>query len=126
VATNYNPRPPLVPANMLGLATVSQTWRAVRPISNDGVKVVPMQDIARLNTRIDYVLGLVAQQRLESSANTRATGIIKGLLTDPFLNDDLRDAGQAQTGAIIDGILTLPIDVTPRSATAALRACPRR
>lgn len=113
IATNYNPRPPIVPNNMLAIATIQQTWRATRPVTNDGVKVVPMGDIAQLNDRIDYVLGLVAQARLESSANLKKTGIAKGILTDPFLDDSLRDAGQAQTAAIVDGILTLPIDVTP-------------
>ncbi|MFL5900995.1 MAG: DUF4815 domain-containing protein [Solirubrobacterales bacterium] len=113
VATNYNPRPPMVPVNMLGLASVQQTWRTSRPVTNDAVKVVPMADLARLNDRIDYVLGLVAQARLESSANLKKTGIGKGVLTDPFLDDTLRDAGVSQTGAIIDGILTLPVDVTP-------------
>jgi hypothetical protein len=112
VATNYNQRAPIVPSNMLGLASIQQTWLANRPVTNDGVKVVPMADIARLNDRIDYVLGLVAQQRLENSAAVRATGVIKGILTDPFLDDSYRDAGVAQTGAIIDGVLTLPIDVT--------------
>lgn len=112
VATNYNPRAPIVPSNMLGLASIQQTWLASRPVTNDGVKVVPMGDIARLNTRIDYVLGLVAQQRLENSAAVRATGVIKGILTDPFLDDSYRDEGIAQTAAIIDGILTLGIDVT--------------
>lgn len=116
VATNYNPRPPIVPSNMLSLASIQQTWRANRPVANDAVKVVPMADLSRLDDKISYVLGLVAQQRLESSAQTRASGIIKGIFTDPFLDDSLRDEGVAQTAAIVDGVLTLPIDVTPAAA----------
>ncbi|TMN46312.1 DUF4815 domain-containing protein, partial [Pseudoalteromonas piscicida] len=34
-----------------------------------------------------------------------------GVFVDPFLDDDLRDAGRAQSAAIIDGELLLPIDV---------------
>ena len=116
VSTNYHPRPPIVPSNMLGIASIQQTWRADRPVSSDGVRVVPMQDISRMNDRIDYVLGLVAQQRLETSAQMRATGIVKGILADPFIDDSLRNAGEVQTGAIVEGVLTLPIDVTPAFA----------
>lgn len=114
--SNYNPRPPVVPSNMLGLATISQTWRATRSITNDGVRVVPMSDIAQLNDRIDYVLGLVAQQRLESSANLRSTGVVKGVLTDPFVDESQMDAGAGSTAAIVDGMLMLANDGTIEAA----------
>lgn len=111
VSANLNPMEPLVPDTLLPLATIKQTWDSGRVIENDGVRVVPMKDIAQINTRIDYVLSLVVQQRLESSVHTRESGSLKGLFTDPFLDDSQRDAGIAQTGAIFDGILTLPVDV---------------
>lgn len=109
VAASWNPLPPDVPENLLKLATIIQTWDASRSIINDGVRVVPMQDISALGERVDRLLMLVAQQRLESSVHTREAGVIAGLFTDPFLDDSMRDAGEAQTGAIFNGILTLPI-----------------
>lgn len=112
VSASSDPLAPTLPENLLGLATVNQTWDANRSIVNDGVRVVPMQDLAAINSRIDYVLSLVAQQRLESDVHSRESGALKGLFTDPFIDDSQRDAGIAQSGAIFGGVLTLPVAVT--------------
>lgn len=111
VASNNNPLPPQIPSTMLGLCTIQQNWMGSRVVTNDSVRVVPMNDIAKLSSRIDYVLGLVAQQRLESNIHTRTTGIIKSIFTDPFIDDTLRNAGVSQNGAVFGGVLTLPIDL---------------
>lgn len=111
VSADWNPQPPTVPGDMLALATVFQTWGADFRLTNDAVRVVPMQDIAALSERIDRILGLVAQQRLESNAGLIEAGQKKGLFVDPFIDDNLRDAGVAQTGAIIDGELVLPVEI---------------
>lgn len=110
VSADWNPQPPYVSDNLLTLATVYQTWSDDYSLVNDAVRVVPMQDLAQLNGRIDYVIGLVAQQRLEGSANLLEAGQKRGVFVDPFLDDSLRDAGLDQTGAIIDGELTLPVE----------------
>ena len=34
---------------------------------------------------------------------------VYGVLTDPFLDDDMRDEGISQSAAIVDGLLILPI-----------------
>ncbi|SDY39666.1 protein of unknown function [Nitrosomonas sp. Nm58] len=70
-----------------------------------------MSDLSAINSRIDYMLGLIAQQRLEGSASLTEAGQKKGLFVDPFLDDSLRDAGVAQTGAIFSGELTLPVTI---------------
>lgn len=109
VSSAFNPQLPTVPGDLLPLASVYQTWTATRRIENDGVRVVPMPFLAGLNNKIDYVLGLVAQQRLESNIHTREGGSKKGLFVDPFIDDSQRDAGTVQTAAIVGGELTLPI-----------------
>lgn len=109
VSADWNPQPPTVPNAFLALATIYQTWGSDYVVTNDAVRVVPMQDLARINSRIDYVLGLVAQQRLESSAGLIEAGQKSGIFVDPFLDDSLRDAGITQTAAIIDGELVLPV-----------------
>lgn len=109
VSADLNPRVPDVPESLLGLATVYQTWDNKSVLTNDSVRVVPMNELAAINSRIDYVLSLVAQQRLESNINLREAGAKKGLFVDPFLDDSQRDAGVSQTGAVFDGILTLPV-----------------
>jgi len=55
------------------------------------------------------VMGLIAQQRLESNIHGREAGAKKGILTDPFFDESQRDFGQAQTAAIVGGELTLPV-----------------
>jgi len=112
VSANANPMAPMVPDSLLPLATITQTWDANRSIDNDGVRVVPMKDLAAINARIDHVLGLVAQQGLESNVHSREANALKGLFTDPFLDDSQRDAGIAQTAAIYNGVLALPITVS--------------
>lgn len=111
VAAEWSPRPPSVPSDMLSLATVYQSWDAGRQVTNDSVRVVPMTDLSAINGRIDYLLGLIAQQRLQGDVNLREAGQKKGLFVDPFLDDNQRDAGSAQTAAIFNGELTLPVSV---------------
>ena len=111
VSAAFNPQAPTVPADMLALATVFQFWDATTVVRNDSVRVVPMQDLSAINGRIDYMLGLIAQQRLEGSANLREAIQKQGLAVDPFLDDSLRDAGVAQTAAIFGGELTLAVSI---------------
>lgn len=112
VAADWNPQAPSVSSDLLPLASVYQSWTADGTyIVNDSTRVVPMQDLAAINGRIDYMLGLIAQQRLEGSANLNEASQKKGLFVDPFLDDSLRDAGVAQTAAVVAGELTLPVSV---------------
>lgn len=111
VADDFNPQPPTIPSDLLSIASVHQTWWAAKPrkIVNDAVRTVPMPVLANIENRIDYVMQLIAQQRLESEIHTREAGTKKGLFTDPFIDDSQRDAGIPQTGAIVRGVLTLPV-----------------
>ena len=109
VAADWRQQAPTVPASLLPLASVVQNWTAPRTITNDAVRVVPMSDLALIQTKLDRMAELIAAQRLTSDASFRETGIKKGLFVDAFLNDDMRDAGVSQTAAVFDGELTLPV-----------------
>lgn len=122
VASAYWPQPPVVPDDMLALASVYQTWDASRKVTNDGVRVVPMPVLAGIEDRIDYVLQEVARTRLESNIHTREGGTKKGLFVDPFLDDSQRDAGTVQTAAIVNGELLLPITSTVHQMGADITA----
>lgn len=111
VSADYNPRRPTVSNDLLPLASVYQAWGDGSYVTDDSVRVVPMTDLASISGRIDYMLGLISQQRLESSANLKEAIQKKGLFVDPFLDDTLRDAGTAQTAAITGEELTLPVDL---------------
>ena len=119
ISADYTPQVPEVPQDMLALSSVYQAWGANSFVSNDSVRVVPMQDLSKINGRIDYMLGLIAQQRLEGSANLKESVQKKGLFVDPFLDDTLRDAGVSQTAAIFTGELTLAVDILGVSLTSA-------
>ena len=109
VASETNPQKPSVPDTMLAIATVAQSWRPSRMVSNDAVRVVQFDEISRINSRVDYALQEIARQRLESDVATRESGARVGLFVDPLIDDSMRDQGIAQTAAIVDGDLTLPI-----------------
>ena len=112
IAAENNLKAPSVPDTMLALATVAQTWRPERPVSSDGVRVIPFSSIEALNRRVEYLAREVARQRLEADVSTRENGTRAGIFVDPLLNDDMRDQGIEQSAAIIDGELTLPIAAT--------------
>ena len=112
VASESNAVSPAVPAAMLAIATVRQTWRPERVVTNDGVFMHSFSDIKLMGDRISYAINELARQRLQSDALTREGGMKSGMFVDPLTDDTMRDQGVAQTGAVFDGMLTLPITVT--------------
>jgi len=108
-STDFNPVPPQVPPLLLPLAQVRQSWDGAESLVNDGLRVIPMKDLEQLNTNMQTLFDLVAQQNLKSDLNARSSAAKKGVFVDPFLNDGQRDAGIAQTAAIVNGELMLPI-----------------
>jgi hypothetical protein len=111
-STDFYPVAPQVPSLYLPIARVDQNWDDTTTIQQDGSRVVPMSDIEQLGARLDVLTDLIAQQRLTADANSRSAAAKKGLFVDPFTNDSLRDAGVAQTAAIVGGELVLPITGT--------------
>ena len=109
VSADFNPQPPAVPDNLLPLASVTQLWSDGSFVTNNSVRVVPMNYLSSLSGRLDTVIGMIAQQRLESNIHGREAGTKKGIFTDAFFDESGRDFGQAQTAAIVRGELTLPI-----------------
>lgn len=116
VAAEWNPLMPRVPEDMLPIAAIYQTWDGSRRVANNGVRTVPMDEIAAMNTRMDAIVEQVAQQRLKSDIYTREAGAKKGLFVDPCLNDEMRDQGLEQSAAIISGVITLPVSIDTISA----------
>ena len=112
VSSPWMPTAPVVPEHMLCLASVYQTWDQDRRVANDGVKVVPMQQLVGERERLDDVIMDLAELRLATSAQGLDSGVKKGLFADPFLSDNQRDAGLAQTAAVVRGTLQLPLAPT--------------
>jgi hypothetical protein len=118
VSHAFRPVYPKTPENSLGLAIIQQTWSELPTVINDGVRVVPMGDIESLRDNIYDLYSLVASERLRNNANLSDPSSKRGIFVDPFFDDDLRDAGEPQTAAIVNGELILPIGVTILDASS--------
>lgn len=125
IPSEWNPQKPQVPADMLAIATVHQTWDGKRQVKNDGTVTVPMDKIAGFNDRMDLILAQTAQNRLVMDAYTREAGAKKGLWVDPCLDDSMRDQGLPQTAVIVNNAITLPVDVIVLSGLPQDVAAPR-
>lgn len=109
IARPYEPGVPSVPAGLLRLANVSLTWDADPVVSNDGLRAVAIGDLEMMRDSIGDLYALVATERLTRDATTRDPAATRGVFVDPFLDDDMRDAGIPQDAAVVDGELMLPI-----------------
>lgn len=122
IAADRAPSAPSVPANLLSLASIYQSWRTNRQLLNDAVRVVSMDTLESYSRRLDYLTELMAQQRLEASSQMIEAGAKRGIFVDPFVSDAMRDQGLAQTGAIFSGELTLPVSTTAYALSGDVNA----
>jgi len=106
-----NPVAPSVPASRLALAEIAYDWRSTSTpeVRNIAIRTIKVSELTAMQRQIADLYDLMALERLRVDANIREPAAKKGLFVDNFLDDDLRDQGAAQTGAIVAGVLTLPI-----------------
>lgn len=113
ISTKLTPTPPTVPAPLAPLVRVENRW-GIDPILTDvdQRKLTEAEVRAMMRTMLTMYdqLSLVAMER---DIQERDPASRRGSFVDPFRSDNQRDMGIAQDAAIIDGILTLPIDVIP-------------
>ncbi len=115
VSARANPVPPIVPSNVLALATVSNDWITRPVVVNDAVRSVPYVEMWRYFNRIVDHDRLIQLERLKSDIDSREPVAKKGMFVDPFTDDSYRDEGTVQTAAVGGGILQLPISATIHS-----------
>jgi len=122
----WSPTRPAVPGHMLALASVMQTWDLRRRVIADGVRVVPMNELADHRATLDAILEDQAEIRLAVDIAGRHSGIKKGLFADPMLGNGMRDAGVPQTAAVLGRALRLPmtVDVTQIGQSISERQSP--
>lgn len=109
VAAPVRPRVPAVPKGLLSLAVIEQRWGTATRLINNGTRMIPMGELNAVNNRIDTLFSLVAEERLALNLTQMDSTAKKGVFTDPFLDDDLRDQGIEQTGAVFGGELSLGV-----------------
>lgn len=110
VSSPYTPRSPDVPNELLGIATVRQRWDANTQVIVDAIKVVPMNELNGMNQKIDKLFALMAEERLILNATLSDPTAKRGVFSDAFYDDDLRDQGREQSAAIFSQQLTLASD----------------
>jgi hypothetical protein len=110
VAAISRPQPPVVPSTQLELARVVNQWGIPPNVIQTAVRNVPYSEITDMREAILDIYQLVAEERLKSDVSSREVAAKRGVFVDPFLDDDLRDQGIAQTAASFGGFLRLPID----------------
>ncbi|POO54293.1 DUF4815 domain-containing protein [Agrobacterium rosae] len=112
VSARSNPVPPIVPGDVLPLATVANDWMTKPIVENDAVRSIPYSEIWRYFNRIVDHERLIQLERLKSGIDSREPVAKKGVFVDPFTDDSYRDAGTAQTAAIGLGVFQLAITPT--------------
>ena len=113
-----NPVAPTVPASRLALAEITYSWRSSSEplVRNIAIRSIKVSELTAMQRQIADLYDLMALERLRVDANIREPAAKKGLFVDNFLDDDLRDQGVAQTGAVVAGVLTLPITASAQHA----------
>lgn len=113
-----NPIAPTVPGSRLALAELVYDWRSasVPAVRNVAIRTIKVSELTAMQRQIADLYDLVALEQLRVDANIREPAAKKGLFVDNFLDDDLRDQGVAQSGAIVAGVLTLPITASAQHA----------
>lgn len=119
VAAESVPIEPIIPNNLLLLATVLQTWYsdAPRSVRNDGIKVVKMADIEDIRDGVLDLYDLMAEQQLKTDVSSRSAAAAKGLFVDSFRSNNQRDAGITQNAITDVGLLQMPMSESVASFT---------
>jgi hypothetical protein len=112
ISSRFNIVPPAVPSSLLLLATIESNWGNTPKATNDGVRAIPFDQLERMRSLVIDLFDLVAIERLRFDVSDREPTTKRGVFVDPFLDDDMRDQGLPQTGAVFGGELRLPIDGT--------------
>lgn len=112
VSALSQPMKPVPPLNVLPLCQIHNSWTEKPSIINDGIRSVPYDEQWRFYNRIFDHDRLIMLERLKSGIDAREPVAKKGMFADPLIDDSYRDLGEAQSGAIDQGMLQLAISAT--------------
>ncbi len=120
ISAAANPLAPVPPRDVLPLCQIKNDWMNTPVVTNDGVRSIPYQQMWQFFNKIYDHERLIQLERLKSGIDAREPVAKKGTFVDPFEDDTYRDAGEAQTAAVGDGVMQLAI--TPTFFLASLTA----
>jgi len=116
VSAVSNPVPPIPPANVLPLAEIHNDWFGMPGVISDGirtgVRAPTWSEYRRFMNLLEDHSRLIQLERLKSNVDARDPAAKRNMFVDPFVDDSLRDVGEAQTGAIGNGLMQLAIEPT--------------
>jgi hypothetical protein len=118
-----DPQSPVVSPNLLPLAAIFHDWKTVPNVEDISVRVSDMGQAKQMRQAINELYSLISEERLQRDIASREPTTKSGVFVDPFLNNNLRDAGITQDAFIFEGELQLPnngeIYVLPQNNTTA-------
>ncbi|MGJ4942486.1 DUF4815 domain-containing protein [Bradyrhizobium sp. HKCCYLS1011] len=109
ISSLYAPQPATVAPTLHKLADVYNNWGIAPTVKQVATVRMPFADLRSLETMVSDLYALVAEERLQRDVDRKEVSSKRGVFVDPLLDDDMRDQGLPQTGAIFGGLLWLPI-----------------
>ena len=119
VSHRFKPTIPDGAADTTTLAVLENKWGQDTGVDqSEMVFAIPFSKLAEMQSAIGELYELVAIERLERDISSKAPTTKNGVFVDPFLDDDLRDAGYIGSitnnpggdAVIVETELMLPID----------------
>lgn len=104
-----NPEAPKASRGQIALAEVEMDWRDAPIIREATVRAFPMWRQQAVEQRLALLELRDAARELQLNATIREPAARYDIFADPLFDDDMRDGGIPQTGAIVEGGLVLPI-----------------
>ncbi|WP_316205990.1 DUF4815 domain-containing protein [Bradyrhizobium sp. SZCCHNR3058] len=112
ISSLYAPQAVTVAPTLHKLADVYNNWGLVPTVRQVATVRMPFADLRSLETMVSDLYALVAEERLQRDVDRKEVSSKRGVFVDPLLDDDMRDQGLPQTGAIFGGLLWLPVTPT--------------
>lgn len=106
----YQPWAPSPAPDQLRIAQIINRWGKLPEVRNTGTRAVHNNQLELHGDLIYDLFDLVAHERLKRDMDATQPTVKRGVFTDPFLDDDMRDQGLPQTGAIVGSALQLSIE----------------
>lgn len=116
ISARTNPVRPVPPRNILPLAEIRNDWFGTPQVLVDGIHtgpwMPPVQEMWRYFRQVENNNRLLQLERLKSNVDARDPAAKRNMFVDPFVDDNFRDLGEEQSGAIGAGFLQLAIEPT--------------
>ncbi len=112
ISSRLSPQPLEVDPTLIKVADVYVVWGGTPRVEQVGTVRMEMTGMRSIEKMLGNAYALIADLRLKYDITAREPAAKLGIFADPLLDDDLRDQGILQTGAIVGGSVCLPIAAT--------------